>query len=642
MFEKLLEGGCIGDLHLKNRFVMAPLTTEYAEGNGTLTKRLVDFYEERAAGGVGLIIFEASSIDQIGKLFPHQVMLDSDELVPALRKFTDIVHRHDAKIAVQLCHGGRQSNPIASGMTPVAPSTLGGKGLTSTRPRELAVEEIEQIIDAFVSASVRAREAGFDAIEFHGGHGMLIAQFMSAYTNLRQDAYGGDFDRRMRFATELVRRTKEATGGLPVIFRLSGDEYWPRDGVTLSLAKEIAKRVEEAGADAIHVTAGALGATKPMTVQPMYMSRGCLVHLAEGIKQSVSIPVIAVGRINDPVLAEQILRQGKADFIAMGRALIADPELPRKTMDGRLEDIVPCIACNEGCFERVAIFKDMRCTVNPRVGYEGQYVIRPATNPKKVLVIGAGPGGMEAAIVAGKRGHHVFLYDKAAELGGQMLQAAIPPGREEIGSLTSYFKNQLRKLGVKIELGVNVTPALVDELAPDVVIAATGATPLIPPIRGIERENVRTASAVLLGEAPKGQKVVVLGGGMVGIETAEFLADKGNSVTLVEMLDKIGIDMGVATLRWYVRQRLEEKGVSVLTRTKAVEISDDGVLVEINQQTQSISADTVILATGSVADNKLVEQLRATGREVCAVGDCVRPRKIIEAIEESFAVANQL
>jgi 2,4-dienoyl-CoA reductase-like NADH-dependent reductase (Old Yellow Enzyme family)/thioredoxin reductase len=642
-FPELFKPGSIGKMELKNRIVMPPMVRNWATADGAITDRLLEHFAEVARGGVGFIIIEASYIEPRGKGFANEIGLYDDKLIPGLKKLVETVHDNGAKIAMQVYHAGRQTVSQVTGTQPVAPSPIPCP-VEQEMPRELTTKEVEELVEAYAEGARRAKDAGFDAVEIHGTHGYLINQFLSPYSNKRTDKYGGSLEGRMRFALEIVERTREKVGkAFPIIFRLSGDEY-VEGGLSIEDTKVIAQRLEKTGVDALHVSAGVYESTikKGVIIQPMALPRGCLVHLAEGIKKVVRIPVITVGRINNPELAESILREKKADFIAMGRALLADPELPKKAQEGRVDDIRMCTACCQGCIDRLFMQQDITCLVNPAVGREKEFALKPAEKAKKVLVIGGGPAGMEAARVAVLRGHKVTLYEKSDKLGGQLILAATPPYKGEFSNLNAYLSTQMEKLDVKVELGKEVTPAMVQELQPDVVIAAVGSQPLIPEgILGIGGDNVVTAWDVLAGKVDTKGTVIVAGGGMVGCETAEFLAEKGKKVNVVEMLPDIAMDVGV-TPRVIFIQRLAEHKIEMLTNRKIKEIAKNGVIVEQDGKTQTIEGDTVVLALGAVPERKLIESLRGKVAELREIGDCVEARKALDAVYEGSRVAREI
>lgn len=640
-FEKLLEPTKIGVMELRNKIVMPPMGTNLGAVDGSVTDYYINYNAERAKGGVGLQIMGVVAIDPLAIPAPCVPRIYHDKFIVGLSRVTRAVHEYGGKCAAQLHHAGRQTYSSLIGEQIVAPSAIPCK-LVGEVPRELTINEIEGLVEAFGDGALRAKMAGFDAVEFHGAHGYLICQFLSPYSNKRTDKYGGDLDGRMQFALEVVKRAKEKAGAdFPMIFRMSGDEY-VEGGLTLKETKKIAQRLEKTGLDAIHVSAGNYDSMLVgKIIAPMYLPHGGLVHLAEAIKKVVNVPVIAVGSI-DPKMAEGIIREGKADLVSMGRALIADPELPKKLAEGRKEDICRCIRCNEGCVGRVLSYQPISCSINASVGREKEYEIRPALKPKKVVVAGGGPGGMETARVAALRGHEATLFEKEGELGGHMRESTVPAFKQDIKPFREWLSTQVKKLGVKVELGKEVTSKVIAEMRPDVVVVATGSTPLVPKIPGIEKPIVATATDVLLGKAEVADEVVVAGGGLVGCETSLFLAEKGKQVTMVEMLPDIAIDVEMIS-KFTLIELLTEKGVKWLTNTKIEEVTDEGVVtIDRNLRSQTIKGDTVVLAMGFKSNRGLYKALQGKVKELYSIGDCVEPRKIIHAIHEGSFIARQI
>jgi 2,4-dienoyl-CoA reductase-like NADH-dependent reductase (Old Yellow Enzyme family)/thioredoxin reductase len=638
-FPRLFEPITIGTMEVKNRFVMAPVAMRYNTPSGTITQRVIDHYVERAKGGTGLIIVEATTMDwPVGKVGSCPLRLDRDSYIQGFRDLVEAVHAHGAKVAVQLQHVGGQTNRRNTrGAQPVAPSVIGFP--SADTPRALSVEEIRSIIREFADSVLRAKIAGFDAVEIHGAHGYLVTQFHSPYFNKRNDLYGGAFQNRMRFALELIEAARERVGpDFPLIFRFSADEH-VAGGVGLEEARRIAVTLENAGIDAVDISAGVYAA-RPWIFPPMAMPRACNVDAAKGIKESVSIPVIVVGRLGDPLLAEQVLFENKADMIALGRPLLADPYLPLKAAEGREDDICPCVSCN-ACIDRLVRGWSVGCAVNPALGREREFQQDGIARSKKVLVVGGGPAGMEAARVAASRGHEVDLYEKTNELGGQLLPASKPSFKADLADLLEYLRRQLNKWGVRVHLGQQVTGELVRESGADVVIIATGAEPLEPTIPGIDGDNVAVAESVLRGESQVGKRVVVAGGGRLGLEMAWFLAQRNCDVQLVEMEAAVGVDME-ACERTHLLEKLDEHQVSIITNATIKEMTGSGVhVVDGVRKSNFLECDSIVLALGYTPRIGLVEELESGGIEVYAIGDCVQPRRIYEAFHEAWWVARQ-
>jgi 2,4-dienoyl-CoA reductase-like NADH-dependent reductase (Old Yellow Enzyme family)/thioredoxin reductase len=630
-FPKLFEPGRIGSMELKNRLVMPPMATNYALKDGSVTQRQIDYYAERAKGGVGLVIVEISCVDSpVGKGAVKQICIDDDRFIPDLSKLAEAVKRHGAKVAIQIHHAGRQTSSKLTGHQPVAPSPIQGR--RGEQPRELALLEIATLVSRFAEAAERAKKAGFDGVEIHGAHGYLISQFLSPLSNQRQDAYGGSVENRARFLLEVIEAIRGRVGrDYPVWCRLSAMEIGVEGGITLEETQVVAQMAEKAGVDAIHVSAHQVGpARRPPMAQPP-----CLfVPLAEGIKEVVSVPVITVGRI-PPELGEGVLRDVKADFISIGKALLADPHLPQKVAVGEVADITPCIYCLT-CLDSISWRKEgVCCVVNPTLGREREYELKPTKSPKKVVVVGGGPGGMEAARVVALREHKVVLFDGGDELGGQLLLAAKPPFKDTIETFRQYLVGQVTKLGVELRLRQRFTVDLLGELKPDVIILATGVKPFIPQIPGIQSEKVLQASQVLVG-AKTGGRVAVIGGELVGCETALYLVEQGKKVTIMRRGPELA-----TKVHQFIREpllgRLQFKGVSMLTGVEYEEITEAGVVIRTGTgERKLVEADTIVLAAGAVPNIELLAALQGKVARVFSVGDCVEPRGIREAVEEGY------
>lgn len=637
--EKVFESIYIGNMYLKNRIVMAPMFSQFASDKGEVTDRMIDYYERRAQGDVGLLMVETTCIDYPLGTFTRELRIDDDTFIPRLNELVNVIHSYNIKTSIQLHHAGRQTYVGATGgLRPVSASEV-PSGTPGLLARALTIEEIRALVTKFADGAERAKMAEFDAVEIHGSHGYLISQFLSPFANKRNDEYGGDLNRRMRFALEIVEAVRDRVGeDFPVLFRINGNEFI-EGGLTIDEAKIIASKLEEAGVDAIHVSAG-LRERGYWYEQPMYLPRGCLVHLAEQIKKNVKVPVITVGRINDIFLAEQILREGRADLVAMGRPFLADPMILKKAAAGEFEDIRKCIACMDGCIENLFRKKGITCTVNPEVGMEKRYIIREAEQKKKIVVVGGGPAGMEAAIVAAQRGHNVVLFEKENELGGQLRIASVSPGKEELMEINQWLKIQVRKQNVDIRIGVEATVDNVLGEKPDAVIVATGARGYVPRILGIDGPNVATADDILSGERNlEGEKIVVIGAGMIGCEMADFASMKNKKVTLVARR-RCGHDLPVRT-KPLLFARLEDREVEILKGLELVEVRNNGVVLkDIESSTvRELPADQIILAVGYRPNKEFAQQLRKKLRYVYTIGDCFRVRKLLSAIHEGYRVA---
>ncbi|MDT8271661.1 MAG: FAD-dependent oxidoreductase [Desulfomonilia bacterium] len=643
-FPKLFEEGKIGKMTVKNRIVMPPMATNFAGPSGEPTERLIRYYAERAKGGAGLIIVENVQVHYPqGKNVACQLRLDQDKYIPGYQELAEAVQVYQARIFLQIHHAGRQYHDI-EGAQGVAPSGI-PCGFLHQPVRELTTEEIQDLIERFSETAFRAKKSGMDGVEFHGAHGYLINQFMSPHTNQRIDEWGGTFERRMRFPQQIIERTREKVGpDFPLSFRISADEFVP-GGLTLDDSKEIGQFLEDAGIDVLHVSAGIYESMQRI-LEPMRFDEGWRSYLAGELKEAVHIPVITVGQIRTPDVAERILREGTADFVALGRTLIADPMWPRKVQEDRVAEIRKCISCNIGCIGG-HVFGDlyMRCTVNPVVGHErleGWTDLIPADEKKHVLVAGGGPGGMEAARVAALRGHRVTLCEKEPELGGQIRISVKAPGKGKLGFITSYYSHVLEEVGVQVELNTQVTEDVLNEKKPDVVIIATGAEHMMPDITGVDKPNVTRSSWDILsgGADTLGNRVVVAGGGLVGCETALYLAEQGKQVIIVEMMDELALDMEPITRFDFLTEQLPKSGIRTVTKMVIAEISDEGVVVLDRRGNKSfIEADNVAIALGSRPVNTLVDRAQGLADEIYVIGDCKEPRQIINATFEGAAIA---
>ncbi len=643
---KLFEPGKIGKLKVKNRIVMAAMGCgALIQLDGRLSQRGIDYFVARAKGGAGLITtsscrvsreFEKASIDP----FVSHLIVDSKLYADWIEELAEGVHDYGAKLSVQLMAGlGRvMSREEIVKIRPIAPSSIPCFSDPRVMTRELTEEEIGGILKAFEHSAEVLKTTGIDAIELNCHGGYLADQFQTALWNKRTDRYGGDLDGRLRFLLGIIERLKKVLGSdFPVIVKF-GLTHYLEGGRGVEEGIEISRRLEAAGVDALAIDGGCYE-TYYWAVPSEFQPPGCMVNLAEMVKKAVKIPVIAVGKLGYPQLAEAVLQEEKADFISLGRALLADAEWPNKMREGRLEDVRPCIGCFEGCRRRTHEGKAISCAVNPSTGKEKELTISRAEKKKSVLVIGGGPAGMEAARIAALRGHHVSLWEKSDSLGGNLKPGSVPVFKDDYRRLMDYLSVQLKNLGVNITLGKKATGEVIEKLKPEVVLIATGSTPIIPDIPGVERSKVITAVDLLSHKKEAGETVVVIGGGIVGCETALYLAQEGKRVTIVELLSSIARDMYTIN-RTHLLNLLGDGDVKILSETRVLEITERGVIIsDSHHQRSTLTADTIVLALGLKSKNELSETSRNKVPEVYSMGDCLEPRKVINAIWEGFRIA---
>jgi 2,4-dienoyl-CoA reductase-like NADH-dependent reductase (Old Yellow Enzyme family)/thioredoxin reductase len=646
-FTELFKPGMMGKVEIKNRIIMAPCGTHYSTHYGLVSDQQLAYYGERAKGGAGLIIIEGASTRKIGK--PSRILVNDDKYIPNLKKLADVIHQGGARAVMQMSsHQGSYDEVDPASPSGIPHPYAGWSPSIPRHARAITVPELEELVVEYGEAARRIMEAGFDGVMIHGANGYLACELLSSVFNKRTDAYGGDLKGRAKYLLDMMKTTREKTSpDFPVILRLMGSDRLSKrggiDGWSIEDSVELCKIVEANGGTAVNITSGS-AVTPEWSGPAYYMPSGCNTDITTAIKRAgVKIPIWITGKIMDPSLAEEILRDDQADFIVMGRALIADPYWPTKVKEGRVEDIVPCI-CDSRCREDVMVdFVPMSCTVNPIVGKEREFQARlpRITKKKKVLVIGGGPGGMQAAIIAAQKGHKVTLWEKDNALGGQLILAAIPPDKQDLGNLLTYLRVQIDKAGVKVALNKKATSAAVKKFAPDAVIVAVGSTPWAPPIPGIAGKNVVNCREVLSGEKKVGKKVVVIGAGPVGCETCYFLAEKGARVTLT--FPEPAIEAKFWMFKKYFQDKLSQDNVKVYPHTQFKEITDKGVAI-ITEDGKEIflDCDTVVLSTGSTPNDALAKSLTGKYLDFAEIGDCVKPRKIREAIEEAMWAAAAL
>ena len=666
MFDPLFQPIIINRMEVKNRIFMPAMHMNMA-GNYAVSDRLVDFYTERARGGAGMITVGYATVDELSGN-PGNIGAHKDIYIPGLTRLAAAIRDNGARSSVQLNHAGRYNHSmLTGGRQPVAPSPIASR-MTREIPHELDIAEIEEIIACFARAAGRVKAAGFDAVEILSGTGYLISEFLSPLTNKREDRYGGDFDGRIRFGLDIIRAVRATVGrDFPLLVRMNGNEFMA-GGSNRRELQEYAVRLEEAEVDALCINVGWHEAQVPQIVTKV--PRGVFGYLARGIKERVAIPVIASHRINDPDLGRSMIADGYCDMVALGRALIADPYFPEKARSGRDADILHCVACAQGCLDNLFKMKAAECLCNPRAGYERARALSKADSPLTVTVVGGGAAGMSAAVSAAERGHRVTLHEAGDRLGGQLLLAGAPPGREEFLGLAADLERQVQLAGVTVVLNSTVDPRLLEKTAPDALIIATGGQPIAPPIPGADLPHVFQAWDVLTGRAITGRRVVIIGGGAVGIETALLLAEKGTlsgdalkfllvhraeppeelyrlatsgskDVTVIEMLGELGKNFGRST-RWGMMQDVERYGIKSRATATVVEITAACVRIEQDGAVEEIAADSVVLAVGTRSHNPLGEAAAAAGIPCRVAGDALTPAMVYDAIHQGFAAGRAI
>ncbi|HXX34183.1 MAG TPA: FAD-dependent oxidoreductase [Thermodesulfobacteriota bacterium] len=629
----------IKSLELVNRVVMPPMGTNLGNEDGTVSEANLAYIKRRARGGAGLIITEISSVHPNGSGIANELGAYDDRFIPGLKKIADAVHAAGSKMALQLHHAGRESLFLLQQGKAVAPSPIPSLIFRLT-PREMTRAEIQEIIAAFGAAARRGIEAGFDAVEVHGAHGYLLTQFLSSLSNKREDEYGGSLINRSRFIIEVLQEVRKAVGpDFPISLRLSVEECI-KDGYTFEDIRPILSNLVKAGADMLHASLGTHGSPGGITSAPPEYPAGFNVWRAKKLKDAVGLPVIAVGRFSDPSLANDVIARGEADLVAFGRQFLADPDFLIKAREGRPEDIRKCIACNQGCIERLILGEGkIRCALNPETGQEMVYPQGPAMSRRKVWIVGGGPGGLTAAYEAARLGHTVTLFEKEDETGGQLRFASKSPFKDHYGTWAFWLISQAKKMGVTVRTNTEVTEGMISDGNPEVVILASGGERIKPDIPGIDLPHVCNAWQVLSGEVPPGKHAIVIGGGLIGMETADYLCKRGTQVTLVEVLKRSPV-LKITSHGYMLHTRLKEAECRLLFNTTLTKIEKSSVTALIEGKEQILSPiDQVVIAVGLKSRDGLKEFLQARKIRHFIIGDALEPRRIIEATEEGARAA---
>ena len=623
----------IGQLTLKNRFMMSPMENGMGHMNGTVSDRLIRFFHDRAARGVALIMTGSVAVSPEGVGQPTQLRLDGAEHQQGLAALCAAVHAAGGAIGAQIYHAGGQASEAITGLEPLAPSARPCP-LLNNRPRAMTVADMDRVTADFVRGAQRAVEAGFDLVEVHFAHGYLLHGFLSPHSNRRTDEWGGSLANRCRFPFRVLEAVMAAVGErVPVTIRLSVDEFLD-DGLGFDEARLICRQAEQAGCKAVSVSAGSYDSLTSV-IQPLFVPRGFLLPFAETLKLERGIPIIVAGRLNNAALLDDIITSGKADMVAVGRGFFADEDLVQKLREGRHDDIRYCVACNQGCTDRLFTGESIHCMLNPRTAFEGERDLQPATTARRVAVVGGGPAGLEAARVAALRGHEVTLFEARETLGGKLDLVATPPEKADFALFREYLIRQVQQAGVRVIRQTVISPADLEPGAFDEVILATGASPVKPPIPGIDLPHVVLAEAVLANTARVGNRVVIIGGGLVGLETAHFLAvERPRAITVLELLDSVARDCG-PTFRGHLERVMRRHGVIIRTGAAIERIEAAGVYTGHGHE----PADTVVVATGSRPDAALAGALRTGFPQLHVIGDAAAPRTILQAVHEAWLCA---
>ena len=639
-FEAMFQPIQIGPMTVANRFVMSPMGNNFANTDGTMSERSASYYGARAKGGFGLITFEATVVYKEAKGGPRKPCLYDDSTVSSFQAAIAACHQAGAKVSIQLQHAGPEGNTKITGYPLKAASAIPASCGRET-PEAITKEGLYRLIECYGDAAVRAKKAGADAVEIHCAHGYLVSTFISARTNKRVDEFGGSFENRMRLPKLIIENIRKKAGdSLAILCRINATDD-VEGGQTAQDAAAVASYLEkECGVDGLHLSR-AVHLHDECMWAPSLIHGGFSADYVTEIKRAVSVPIITVGRYTEPQYAELMIAEGRADLVAFGRQSIADPEMPNKAKAGRLDLMNPCIGCLQGCVPNMFKGEPITCWVNPLAGREADF--KPAQTKKNVMVIGGGPGGLYAAFTAAQRGHAVALYEKGDILGGNMRLAAYPPGKGDITNMVRSYIAKCEEYGVKMVMNTEVTPAMVAEAKPDAVIVATGSNPLVLPIPGINDTGVIHAGDLLDGKAAVGKKVLVVGGGMVGCEVADFLGELGHEVSVIELRDQLGPDV-IPEHRKFLMKDFDTYKVQGVTGAKVAQFFTDGVSYTLADGTEGRleGFDNVVLAMGYRNNDTISEEIKKIVAETYVIGDAVKARKALDATAEGLNAALEI
>jgi len=640
-YNKILESGFIGNMELRNRVIMEPMVTNYAGMNGEVIERMVEYYRARAKGGCGMVVVESTETDtevDESRVLPGCLILNSQDHVRGMATLTEAIHSFDCKAAIQLSlGGGRQCKYIPKGKKPKSSSSE-PCGLTpDIVPEALTIKEIQLLVEQHSRAAHYSKMSGFDCIEFHAGHGYLLAQFLSPFMNKRNDDYGGNFKKRMRIMLEMIEGVQGSVGkDFPLIIRFSVDEC-VNGGRTVDESMEIAKILEAMGVHAIDVTSGCYESAF-MCIPTMHQPKALFLKLAKAIRSVVNIPLILPGRLGDPEVAEKVLNEGIVDFIGLGRPLIADPEWVNKVKSGRSSEIRRCVSCN-CCFDQIVNDKYLHCALNAQAGREVEFKsgYGKTEKKKKVLIVGSGPAGMEAAYACGIRGHDVTICEKETELGGgQLKMASISPGKSDINNISRYYNNILNSLdNVDIRLNTWVDKDYILNEKPDSLIIATGAIAYVPNIKGINKSIVKNGFDLLAGKVSVRNRIIVIGGGLIGCDITVWLDSIGKDVVQTTRQNSVGHDIEWLHMM-YILEHYRTKHIKTVMNITYREIKDNGLLLDNGGREMFLEADDIVLATGTRSDNKLYDEIKDLVPDSYLIGDAKKPRTMLWGIYEAF------